>query len=221
VPDAGNKNSGVGVTNQGIARGRISDPYNILGIQHFICIKIDSNQYVIEGENTLFRRNFLTGTLLALGVMCSLTAAASDSDNSPLEVGIFPPLQYPSTSFGVTGLRLSVVGVSREARGLDLALLGHATDLMFKGLAISGLFNYNQNASYIYGLQVAGLANINRGQNAVYGLQLALYNSAGSVYGLQLGLINVAEVLHGVQIGLFNINKAGPFHASPIINAAF
>jgi len=166
-------------------------------------------------------RNFITGILLAAGLICYFPAGATDSDNSPIEVGIFPPLQLPGTGFGITGIRLNVVGYTREARGLDLAVIGNATDLMFKGLAISGLFNYNSNASYIYGLQFAGLANLNMGQNEVYGLQIALYNSAGTVHGLQLGLINVARVLRGVQIGLFNINRAGPFHASPIINAAF
>jgi hypothetical protein len=161
------------------------------------------------------------GILLTTSVICSFPATAAESDSSPLEVAIFPPLQFPNTGYGITGLRLSVVGVNREARGLDFAVLGNVTDQMFKGIAISGLFNYNRGSSYIYGLQLAGIANINSGANGIYGMQVALFNSADKVYGLQIGLINMTNALHGVQIGLINFNKNGPFHASPIINAAF
>ena len=108
-------------------------------------------------------------------------------------MAIFPPLQYPNTGYGISGLRLSVVGVNREARGLDLAILGNVTDQMFKGVAISGLFNYNRGSSYVYGLQIAGIANINSGPNDVYGMQLALFNYADKVHGLQIGLINMAN----------------------------
>lgn len=169
----------------------------------------------------MLKRSFLTGILLAAGLMCSFPAAAMDSDNTPLEVAIVPPLQIPGTGYGVKGLRFSVVGVNREVRGLDFALLGNITNVMFKGLAISGLFNYNRAGSTVIGLQLAGIANINSGHSEVYGIQLALVNDAGSVYGLQLGLVNIANDLHGIQIGLININHNGPFHTSPIINAAF
>jgi hypothetical protein len=166
-------------------------------------------------------RIFLIGILLAAGIVSSTPAVASDSDNSPLAVDIFPPLQYPSMGFGVEGLRLSLVGVHREMRGLDLALLGNATKQMFKGLALAGLFNYNHGDSYIYGLQVAAIANINSGSNEIYGIQLALVNTAGNIHGLQIGLINITNALHGLQIGLLNISRTGLFHASPIINFGF
>ncbi len=155
------------------------------------------------------------------GLMGSFAAMAADSDNSPLELALFPPLQLPGTEFGVKGLRVSIVGLNREVRGLDLAILGNITNVTFKGTAIAGLFNYNRASSTIIGLQVAGIANINAGQNDVYGVQLAGFNSAGNVHGLQIGLLNICNQLHGIQIGLFNINKNGLFHASPIINAAF
>lgn len=167
-------------------------------------------------------RNFFMGILLVTGLVSSFPAAASgDGSVSPLEIAIFPPLQLPGTDFGVHGLRLSVVGVNREARGLDLALLGNVTNQEFKGFAISGLFNVNRGSSTIVGLQVAGIANVNSGQNGVYGVQLALVNYSDRVFGLQLGLVNVATSLHGFQIGLCNINKTGPFRVSPIINAGF
>ncbi|CAN5711767.1 hypothetical protein BH10BDE1_BH10BDE1_03340 [soil metagenome] len=146
---------------------------------------------------------------------------ADGSDITPIEIALFPPLQLPGTDFGVHGLRLSVVGLNRTVSGLDLAVLGNITKVDFNGIAIAGLFNLNRGSSTITGLQVAGIANINSGNNKVYGVQIAAYNRAGTVYGLQIGLINVANDLHGIQIGLCNINSNGPFHVSPIINAAF
>lgn len=166
-------------------------------------------------------RIFLMGILFVASIVSSIPANASDSDNSPLAVDIFPPLQYPSIGYGVTGLRLSIIGVHREMRGLDLALIGNATQLMFKGLAISGLFNYNRGPANIYGLQIAGLTNINAGSGDVYGIEIALVNIAGNIHGLQIGLVNIAHALHGLQIGLLNINRTGVFHASPIINFGF
>jgi hypothetical protein len=168
----------------------------------------------------LATRNFLTGLFLVAGFLCAFPAAATDSA-SPIELALFPPVQFPSTDFAVHGLRLSVVGVNRESHGIDLALLGNITNQDFKGLAISGLFNYNRVTSTIVGFQIAAGANINEASSRLYGVQIAVYNKVSTVYGLQLGLINVAHELHGIQIGLINFNEAGPFKASPIINAAF
>lgn len=153
--------------------------------------------------------------------MGGYAARAADSDVSPLEVGLFPPLQLPNSDYGIRGLRLTVVGLNREDIGLDVGLLGNITTTTFKGAAISGLFNYNRGGSTVIGFQVAVLANLNTGHSEVYGVQIGGYNQAGTVHGLQLGLVNVATELHGIQIGLFNINRNGPFHASPILNAAF
>jgi hypothetical protein len=173
------------------------------------------------GVRHLLNRNLVMRIFLAMGIMFSLPLRAADSDNTPFEIALLPYIQLPGTDFGVTGLRLSGIGLSREVRGLDLALLGNITKVEFKGIAISGLFNYNRGGSIVTGLQVAGLANINSGHSEVYGLQIAGFNCAGTVYGLQLGLLNIANELHGIQIGVLNINRNGPFHASPIINAAF
>lgn len=169
----------------------------------------------------MIRRLFLTAILLASSVFGSVAAVADTSDVSPIGLALFPPLQLPPTDFAIKGLRLSVVGRNREAIGIDVAALGHITDVTFKGIALAGLFNYNATNSTVIGLQVAGIANLNLGHSEVYGIQVGAYNSAGTVYGFQFGLINVANELHGIQIGLFNMNKNGPFHASPIINAAF
>ena len=165
-------------------------------------------------------RNFFAVIFLAVGIFGSLPAAAV-GNTSPIGVDLFPPLQFPSSEFEITGLRLSVVGKNKGVSGLDVGLLGNITDQSFTGLAISGLFNYNKTSADIIGLQLAGIANINGIDSALYGVQVGLFNKVNKVYGLQLGLINVAKELHGVQIGLINFNEAGPFKASPIINVAF
>lgn len=174
-----------------------------------------------KGGNALVIRVLFAGALMISGLACSSVARAADSDVTPIEIGLFPPLQLPGTGYGTKGLRLTGVGVNRTAAGLDIGILGNVTDVSFSGLAISGLFNFNRGTSTVYGLQFAGLANINQGSNEIYGLQIAAYNDAGVVHGLQIGLLNIANELHGVQIGIFNINRKGPFHGSPIINVAF
>lgn len=165
-------------------------------------------------------RKFLAGVLLAAGIFCSFQAAAVEN-TTPIEIALVPPIQFPNSDFGVHGLRLSVIGLSREVSGLDLGVLGNITDQSFKGVAISGLFNYNRVAAEIIGIQVAGLANLNGPASKLYGIEIGLFNKVSVVYGFQLGLINVAHELHGIQIGLINFNEAGPFKASPIINVAF
>lgn len=164
-------------------------------------------------------RNLLAGILIAVSAVC--TPAMAIESSSPIGLGLFPPIQFPNTEYGIKGIRLGLVGVNREMRGLDIGLLGNVTKQTFKGLAIAGLFNYNQVSSTVVGLQVAALANINGPTSKLYGIQLGLVNKVAKVYGLQLGLINMAHELHGVQIGLLNFNASGPFTATPIINAAF
>lgn len=168
----------------------------------------------------MINRKILAAILLSVNVVCSFPAAALES-SSPIGLGLFPPIQFPNTEFGINGLRIGLVGVNREMRGLDIGILGNVTKQTFKGLAIAGLFNYNHVTSTIVGLQIAGLANINGTASKLYGVQVGLYNRVGKVYGLQIGLINATHELHGIQIGLINFNESGPFKASPIINAAF
>lgn len=165
-------------------------------------------------------QNFFAVLFLAAGILSSLPAAAV-KNTSPLAIDLFPPVQFPSSDFEITGLRLSVVGKNRAVSGLDIGLLGNITEQSFSGIAISGLFNYNKTAADIIGLQLAAIANWNGIASNVYGVQIALFNKVNKVYGLQIGLVNVAKELHGIQIGVINFNEAGPFKASPIINASF
>lgn len=184
-----------------------------------MCVKL--NRYACRWiGGTLISRNFFAGILLVLSTVYTVPAVAV-GNSSPIGVNLFPPLQIPSSDFGIAGLRLSLVGVNRSSHGIDLAVLGNVTKQSFKGVAISGLFNYNEVAASIVGLQFAGVANINGTGSKLYGIQLGLYNRVTKVYGIQLGLINSTHELHGIQIGIINFNEAGPFKVSPIINAAF
>jgi hypothetical protein len=168
----------------------------------------------------MYQRNILAGIVLAASLFYSFSASAL-GNSSPIGIGLFPPLQIPSSDYGINGIRLGVVGMNRSMAGLDIGLLGNTTDQSFTGAAVSLLFNYNKIAADIVGFQVAGLANINGTGSSLYGVQLGLYNKVTNVYGLQLGLINVTSNLHGIQIGLINFNDAGPFKISPLINASF
>lgn len=145
---------------------------------------------------------------------------------TPLSLGIAPPVQFPSSDFTITGLRLSGLwGHHRDVYGLDIGGLGNITDQSFVGLGVSGVFNYTKGTTTILGLQLAGLANINTNKTDVYGLQLALgvnSNTAASsikgvqlaianlssytdIYGLQAGVYNSAKDVYGFQIGLVNV----------------
>ena len=149
---------------------------------------------------------------------------------SPLAVSLVPPLEFPPADFTVTGARLSVLwGHQRNFYGVDLGLGGNITDLEYKGLAISGLFNNTRGTTTILGLQLAGIANINESKTHVYGLQVALganYNESEStvsglqialltnlsaftdIYGAQIGLYNRAKDVYGLQIGLVNVAES-------------
>jgi hypothetical protein len=163
---------------------------------------------------------YFGGILLVLALMGSISASAIES-NSPIGIGLFPPLQVPNSEFGITGLRVSGVGINRASIGLDVGLLGNITNQTFKGSAVSLLFNYNKLNADIIGFQIAGLANVNGTGSSLYGIQLGLFNKVTYAYGLQIGLINVAQNLHGIQIGLINFNDSGPFKISQLINASF
>ena len=168
----------------------------------------------------MFQRNFVAGLVLVASLFFPFLAEAVES-NSPIGIGLVPPLQIPNSDYGIQGLRLGVVGINRSVSGLDFGVLGNITRQSFKGSAVSLLFNYNAIAADIVGFQVSALANINGAASTLYGVQLGLYNKVSHVYGIQIGLVNVTESLHGIQIGLMNFNSAGPFKFTPIINVGF
>lgn len=131
--------------------------------------------------------------------------------NSPVSVGIAPPVQFPTSKFSVTGVRLSTLwGRHRDLYGLDLGLIGNVTDQDFVGLGVSGLFNLTNGTTTALGLQAAGLANINTKTASIYGFQIAglLNKNTGSstVNGIQFAAVNLSDhtVIRGAQIGIYN-----------------
>jgi hypothetical protein len=130
---------------------------------------------------------------------------------SPLSLSVLPPVQFPSSEFSVTGVRLSVLwGQHRDIYGIDLGVLGNVTEQTFTGLAISGLTNITHGTTTAIGMQLAGIANVNTNKTAVYGLQAAAIlndnTASSSVSGLELALVNLAANtdIYGFQVGLYN-----------------
>lgn len=78
----------------------------------------------------MIHRKILAAMLLSANVVCSFPAAALES-SSPIGLGLVPPIQFPDTEFGINGFRLGLVGINREARGLDIGIIGNVTKQTF------------------------------------------------------------------------------------------
>ncbi len=168
-------------------------------------------------------QNFIRFLLVAIATFSFNQVQAAVS---PLAVSLVPPVQFPPSDFGVTGLRLSVIyGHHRDMYGIDLGLLGNVTDQEAVGIAIAGGANIHQGMTTILGLelaggvnyakeklnvlgvQAAGLMNFVMAESSVNGFQLsALGNVAPftTIRGAQIGLYNRAKSVYGIQIGLVN-----------------
>ena len=158
-------------------------------------------------------------TLLSciLGISClTISIRAHAAMYSPIAVSLIPPVQLPPSTFGVSGVRLSLLwGHNRHVYGLDVGGLGNITTVQFGGTAISGLFNITHGVTDILGVQLAGLANYNTESTFVLGAQLTLglnINTAGSsIYGIDVGLLGnytPHTKVHGVQFGLYNNSRS-------------
>lgn len=147
---------------------------------------------------------------LLLIALASLFCTPAFAAMSPVSVSIVPPLEFPPYDFDITGLRLSALwGSHRNVYGFDFGLLGNMTNGQMTGVAVSGLFNYNQGMTTAIGIQAAGLANVNVNKARIYGVQVAAFNSnraESTVVGLEVGLVNMASYtdIRGFQVGVFN-----------------
>ena len=137
---------------------------------------------------------------------CLLTAGVLFSDTTPVMVSLVTPVQAPSRSYDVTGLRLSLIyGECQEFTGLDVGVIGNARK-GFTGLAVGGL---NFAGERLYGAQV-GLVNWNGNGDASWerrsvGAQIGVLNYADTFCGLQSGYVNIAgESFMGLQASLVN-----------------
>ena len=153
-------------------------------------------------------KSFHRFALAAALVACSSAFATM----SPVEITLVPGLQFPSSDYTVTGLRLSLLlGNQQNMYGLDFGVLGNITQQNFNGLAISGLFNLTRGQTTVAGLQLAGVTNINKGKTNIYGLEATLgvnsLEAESMVVGIQLApLANIAPFTKvcGAQIGIYN-----------------
>ncbi len=145
---------------------------------------------------------------------------------SPVALAIIPPVQFPPSDFGVTGLRVSVLyGHHRDVYGFDFGLLGNVTDQRFVGLAVAGGtnihygmttivgleaaggVNYSKEKTTVTGVQIAGGLNVIGGESSVNGFQVAVLGNVAAhttIRGAQIGLYNRARSVYGFQIGLVN-----------------
>ena len=149
---------------------------------------------------------------------------------SPVQFGLFTPIQWPNADFDVGGFRLDLLyGKCCNFDGLDLGLVGVAQNHA-NGIIINALTTYaegdglgltvgcaNVFGGDFLGLQI-GLANwVDSGRL----VQIGIINNGYDIKGHQLGLVNVAQHMEGVQIGLVNIISCSDQSFLPIFNMYF
>ena len=170
-----------------------------------------------------------------LTIVC-LLAGTLLADMTPVMVSLVTPVQAPSRSYDVTGLRLSLIyGECQDFPGLDIGVLDN-TRKDFTGLAVGGI---NCVGDRLYGAQV-GLVNWNGNGDTAWerrsiGAQVGILNysdtfcglqdgyvniSGNSFTGLQTSLVNCAHDMYGLQCGfyfIFGVNVAsGSLHGCQI-----
>lgn len=142
-----------------------------------------------------------------LMVIAALAAGTCLAESTPVMVSLVTPVQAPSRTYDVTGLRLDLIyGQGHDLIGLDLGLANHSTG-DFTGIGFGGV---NLAGGRFLGGQL-GLVNWNGNgmqpwESMSCGVQFGLLNMADSFCGLQDGLVNVSEsTFAGLQSGLLNV----------------
>lgn len=157
-----------------------------------------------------------------LAAACIGAAGFAFADTTPAMVSLVTPLQAPSSSYDVEGIRLSLIyGECASLTGADIGIINN-TKGEFAGLALGG---GNIAGGRLHGAQL-GLVNVNNNDTSAWdsisiGVQCGLVNYADSFCGLQDGLlvsvvsdtiigaqggcVNVAEGVYGCQIGFLNV----------------
>ncbi len=155
---------------------------------------------------------FLTGSLFIL-VFSSLVY----SQNNPIQLSLFNPIQIVPENESVSGLRLNLIYTKNvDVTGLDWGLVNKTTG---KQLGVQfGFVNLTDGG--FTGWQ-SGAVNVTRGNSV--GLQTSWVNyHDGFFNGLQFSIVNYAATLKGLQLGLINIIGEGGFlPVFPIFNFDF
>ena len=141
-----------------------------------------------------------------ISIACLMAAGALAADSTPVMVSLVTPVQAPSRSYDVTGVRLSLIyGDCRHFAGLDIGIANRSAT-GFVGLGIGG---FNIAGGQFYGGEV-GLVNWNHHRSTSWeersiGAQVGLLNHADTFCGLQDGIANVADnSFVGLQSGILN-----------------
>lgn len=139
------------------------------------------------------------------------------SQEKPIQLALFNPVQIFPENESITGLRISILyGKNRNVSGFDWGFVNSTTG---KQVGVQYGFVNLVDGGFL-GLE-AGFVNVTDSQ--FEGLQWGFVNyHKGKVSGLQLGFVNYARSMKGIQIGLINIiNKGGMFPFFPIVNWSF
>ena len=141
---------------------------------------------------------------VALGIIPALAQeTASDQPWTPLQVALWPPLQFPNTSCSVYGLSLGVfaVGTSENENGKKFPPGRNEADVI--GLQVAG---FSACSRELCGFQASIWRNI--AVTIPLGLQVGCFNQCESGAGLQLALLNRANNdFTGIQVGLCNFGE--------------
>jgi hypothetical protein len=165
----------------------------------------------------------------AFGLALPIPAAADGF--SPVQIGIWEPIQIFDRDYSIVGIRLNPLrGTNRSVMGVDVGIWNQVeddswgfqlglvnqtgqlngstsgdADAAAKG-RLGGLqLGYVNGADTVWGLQL-GLANLAR--QKVAGLQLGVVNGQKEVMGIAIGLLNGGSGhLRGVQLGLVNVSS--------------
>lgn len=163
---------------------------------------------VMEGDGSAVGdRTYLSGVY-----------TSEDHGMTVCQLGIADPLQIPSNSFVVRGLRWNLFyGSSFAMHGLDIGLSAFTRTEMsgvalqaanwvegdMTGLQIGLLGNVVGGTAI--GAQFGGIISWNRGP--VTGFEMSPVNLNGSFDGVQLGLLNMNKgAARGLELGIANIN---------------
>ena len=158
----------------------------------------------------------LTAIFILILILSSMPVSA-ESQNAPIQLSLFTPVQIFSEDYTISGVRLNLLyGRNVSVTGLDWGLVNHTTSGMSMGVQL-GFLSINE-ADFMGWQNSAG--NIVMGD--MEGFQCGVVNYAGYANGFQLGLVNYAVSMKGLQIGLVNIIKqGGQFPVFPIVNWSF
>jgi hypothetical protein len=157
------------------------------------------------------RFSIVTFIIFTIALTTQFCNAGIKADWSPLEIGIFPPVQIFSNNTDIVFLRLSALyTVNKAAYGFDFGVVNRAEDSIGLQAAVANINRDTQGG--------IGVGIINNAGGSAYGLQIGMFNNTGSrkvlapcstASGMQLGWLNISKsIFSGIQLGLVNLSSA-------------